>query len=95
MVISLVIGLAIAMSTIPAQTLVLERTSPDLRGRVLSLQQLIGGAIPIIPLLTIAPLADLFGDTTVMTALGIVILLVGVLSVYLDRSHRAPGDATG
>ena len=89
MVISLVIGLAIAMSTIPAQTLVLERTSADLRGRVLSMQQLIGGAIPIIPLLTIAPLADLFGDTKVMTALGLVILLVGVLSVYLDRSHRS------
>jgi MFS family permease len=95
MVISLVIGLAIAMSTIPAQTLVLERTSPDLRGRVLSMQQLIGGAIPIIPLLTIAPLADLFGDTTVMTAVGLVILLVGVLSVYMDRSHRASGDAQG
>ena len=53
------------------------------------MQQLIGGAIPIIPLLTIAPLADLFGDTKVMTALGLVILLVGVLSVYLDRSHRS------
>ena len=77
------------MSTIPAQTLVLERTSADVRGRVLSMQQLIGGAIPIIPLLTIAPLADIFGDTMVMTVLGLVIVLVGVLSVYLDRSHRS------
>ena len=57
------------------------------------MQQLIGGAIPIIPLLTIAPLADLFGDTTVMTVLGLVIVLVGVLSVHLDRSHRASGVA--
>ncbi len=88
MAIAFVIGLAMALSTIPAQTLVFERTSEELRGRVLSLQQLIGGAAPIIPLLTLAPLADIFGTSTVMIGLGIVIVLVGALSVRLDRTHR-------
>jgi MFS family permease len=88
MAIAFVIGLAMAMSTIPAQTLVFERTSEELRGRVLSLQQLIGGAAPIIPLLTLAPLADIFGTSTVMIGLGVVIVLVGALSVRLDRTHR-------
>ncbi len=89
MVISLLIGVAMAMSTIPAQTLVFERTPSDVRGRILAMQQLIGGAAPIIPLLTIAPLADVFGTSSVMTGLGVAIVLVGTLSVYLDHHlHR-------
>jgi len=95
MVIAVVIGLAMALSTIPAQTLVFERTSEEVRGRVLAMQQLIGGAIPIIPLLTFAPLADVFGTSTVMTALGILIVLVGALSVRLDRSVRSPHPPAG
>jgi len=94
MVIAVVIGLGMALSTIPAQTLVFERTSEAVRGRVYAMQQLIGGAIPIIPLLTFAPLADVFGTSTIMTCLGIVIVLVGALSVHLDRGVRrkAIGD---
>lgn len=88
MVIALVIGLSMAMSTIPAQALVFERTPEDVRGRVLAIQQLIGGAIPIIPLLIIAPLADLFGTSSVMTGLGAVIVLIGMVSVRLDHGLR-------
>lgn len=88
MVIAFAIGLAMSLSTIPAQTLVFERTSEEVRGRVLSLQQVIGGAVPIIPLLVIGPLADLFGTSSVMTALGVIIVLVGGISVRLDRGHQ-------
>jgi len=88
MVIAFVIGVSMALSTIPAQTLVFERTSEEVRGRVLSMQQLVGGALPIIPLLTISSLADLFGTSTVMTGLGVVIVLVGAFGVHLDRSLR-------
>lgn len=85
MIIAVAIGLAMSLSTIPAQTLIFERTSEEIRGRVLAASQLIGGAIPIIPLLIVAPLADVFGTATVMTALGIAIVLIGALSVHLDR----------
>jgi len=87
MLIALGIGLAMALATIPAQTLVLERTAPAVRGRVLALQQLVGGALPILPLLTVAPLADLVGPSAVMTGLGVVIVLVGVLSGRLDQGR--------
>jgi Na+/H+-dicarboxylate symporter len=93
-VIASAIGLALALVTIPAQTLVLERTTEEVRGRVLAVQQIIGGAIPIIPLLIVAPLADLFGTATVLTGLGIVIVLVGALSLLLDRHHKRPGPST-
>jgi len=83
-----IIGLAMALSTIPAQTLVLERTAAHVRGRVLALQQFVGGAMPIIPLLVVGPLADVYGTAAVMTGLGLVIVLVGALSVRLDRRHR-------
>jgi MFS family permease len=88
MAIAAAIGVALALVTIPAQTLVLERTTEEVRGRVLSVQQMIGGAIPIIPLLIVAPLADLVGTATVLTGLGFVILLVGALSLLLDRRRR-------
>jgi len=88
MVLAFIIGLAMALATIPAQTLVLERTAENVRGRVLALQQLVGGAVPIIPLLVAAPLADTYGNAAVMTGLGLVIVLVGAFSVRLDRAHR-------
>jgi len=88
MVLAFIIGLAMALATIPAQTLVLERTAENVRGRVLALQQLVGGAVPIIPLLVAAPLADAYGNAAVMTGLGLVIVLVGALSVRLDHAHR-------
>jgi MFS family permease len=87
MLIALGIGLAMALATIPAQTLVLERSAPAVRGRVLSLQQLVGGALPILPLLTVAPLADLVGPSAVMAGLGVVIVLVGVLGGRLDQAR--------
>jgi len=85
MVIAVVIGLGMALSTIPAQTLVFERTDEEVRGRIWSIQQLIGGAIPIIPLLTVAWLADTYGTSTVMTGLGVVIALVGVFGMRVDH----------
>lgn len=88
MVLALLIGLSMALSSIPAQTLIFERTAPQVRGRVLAMQQFVGGALPIIPLLTISPLADLLGTATVMTGLGILIALIGVWSVRIDRGER-------
>ena len=88
MLIAAVLGFSMALSTIPAQTLVFERTEEKVRGRVLAMQQLIGGAIPIIPLLTLAPLADIYGTAAIMTVLGIIVLLVGLLSIRIDHGHR-------
>jgi len=85
MIIAVVIGLGMALSTIPAQTLVFERTDEEVRGRIWSIQQLIGGAIPIIPSLMVAWLADTYGTSTVMTGLGVVIALVGVVSMRVDH----------
>jgi hypothetical protein len=93
MLIAAGIGLALALVTIPAQTLVLERTTEEVRGRVLAVQQIIGGVIPIVPLLIVAPLADLIGTATVLTGLGFIIVLLGALSLLLDRRGRRRGSA--
>jgi len=36
----------------------------------------------------VGPLADVYGTAAVMTGLGLVIVLVGALSVRFDRRHR-------
>jgi len=87
MIIALVMGVAMALTTVPTQTVVLERATPEVRGRVLAMQQVIGGAIPIIPLLVAGPLADAFGVTRVLAAIGLLILLTGVWSAKATPHH--------
>ncbi len=84
MVVATFIGVGMAWSTIPAQTLVFERTEEKVRGRVWSMQQLIGGAVPIVPLLVVGPLADWLGTATIMTLLGLIILAVSIFSIRVD-----------
>lgn len=85
MVVAVFLGVGMAWSTIPAQTLVFERTDEKVRGRVWSMQQLIGGAVPIVPLLVVGPLADWLGTATIMTLLGLVILMISFFSMRIDR----------
>lgn len=91
MVIALIVGAAMALTTVPTQTIVFERAAPEMRGRVLAMQQWLGGAAPLAPLLVVGPLIDSFGVATVLTAVGLVVLLAGWYSVYANaRTDRAP-----
>jgi MFS family permease len=92
MAVAVVMGMAMALTTVPTQTVVLERATPEVRGRVLAMQQVIGGAIPIIPLIVVGPLADAFGVANVLTGIGAVILLSGVLSALFTH-HTEPQTA--
>lgn len=91
MLIALLTGVAMALTTVPTQALVFEKAAPALRGRVLAMQQVIGGAIPIVPLMIVGPLADLFGVSTVLTGIGIVIFLGALVSIAIDRRHGGHG----
>jgi MFS family permease len=88
MAIAVVVGLAMALTTVPTQTIVFERAAPAMRGRVLAMQQWLGGAVPLLPLLVVGPLVDAIGVALVLVAIGSVILLAGWYSVRADVRRR-------
>lgn len=70
-----IMGAALDMLNIPAQTVLQEHTSEDVRGRVFSFQSMLynAGSIPVI--LSIGAIADTFGIDRVMYLIGLAILL--------------------
>jgi MFS family permease len=89
MTIALMVGLAMALTTVPTQTIVFERAAPAMRGRVLAMQQWLGGAVPLLPLLIVGPLVDTFGVALVLVCVGCLVLGAGWYSVQADARRRA------
>ena len=91
----LLLGLAFAYVLVPAQTLVQELAGDEVRGRVLSIQLMASSAFMIIPLLFVGGLADAFGITNVLMAMGLLIALPfgyalrGWLVEHQPRRERA------
>ena len=65
-----------------------------MRGRVLAMQQWLGGAVPLAPLLVVGPLVDTIGVGTVLSGIGLVILLAGWYSVQVTARQRVQRAAT-
>jgi MFS family permease len=89
MAIAVVVGLAMALTTVPTQAIVFERTAPEMRGRVLATQQWLGGAVPLVPLLIVGPLVDVIGVEKVLVAVALLVAAVAWYSVRATRQHRA------
>jgi MFS family permease len=99
---ALVAGVSMAMINIPAQTIVQERSSDAVRGRVLAVQFTLSNAIGIPPMLFVGNLADTIGIPRVTLAIGGMIILFAVINIVVVRSmswlpsrrhHAAPEDA--
>lgn len=83
---ALVIGMTIAMINIPAQTIVQERSSDAVRGRVLAVQFTLANALGIPPMLFVGGLADIYGIPRVTFGIGGLIALLAVLNIAVVRS---------
>jgi MFS family permease len=86
MVCALVVGMAMALINIPAQTIVQERSNDAVRGRVLAVQFTLANALGIPPMLFVGGLADLWGIPRVTLVTGIAIILLAVINVIAVRS---------
>ncbi|MDP2726511.1 MAG: MFS transporter, partial [Dehalococcoidia bacterium] len=74
-------GLAFAFITIPAQTILQERTPISLRGKVLATQLTMGNVATIFPIIFVGGLADLFGIAQIIILTGLVVLCIGLFSL--------------
>ena len=79
--ISFVLGMATALLSAPAQTIVQQRASSNLRGRVLAVQQALAAAVTIPCLLTVALVGQVLSSISLtLGILGAVVLVAGVIS---------------
>lgn len=78
-------GFAYAMLNTPAQTTLHERTPVEMRGRVMASQMVLANGVALIPLVVVGGIADLYGVSSVVLAIGMLLALGGVLSLYLER----------
>lgn len=79
-VMALLLGSGLTLAVVPAQTIVLERSPHNLRGRVVAAQFVFINFVGMVPMLLISRLADLIGIPKVMFGLSILTLVCAALS---------------
>ena len=78
-------GFSYALLNAPAQTLLHERTPQEMRGRIFASQMVLANGVALIPLVVVGGIADLYGVSRVVLGLGLLLVLGGALSLYLER----------
>jgi MFS family permease len=90
-VIAFLAGIAWAFVAITAQTQLMEDIPAEVRGRVFGVLNMLVSIASLLPIIIVGPIADLVGTTTVIIAIGIVILGLGMLS-FLARGALRPEE---
>jgi MFS family permease len=80
--VSALLGIEVAFINAPVQTIVQQRARPELRGRVLALQQTLTAAMAIPPLVLVGGVAAVFGTPATLTLMGLLIIVMGLGIVY-------------
>ncbi|GAC1399522.1 MAG: MFS transporter [Chloroflexota bacterium] len=80
--IAALMGIEVAFINAPVQTIVQQRASPELRGRVLALQQTLTAAMAIPPLVLVGGIASVIGTPATLSLMGFAIICVGLVIVY-------------
>lgn len=80
--ITVLMGIEVAFINAPAQTIIQERAAPEIRGRVLAMQQTLSAAMAIPPLIVVGGVATLIGTPATLTLMGIAIVAIGLSLVY-------------
>jgi len=80
--IAVLMGMEVAFINAPVQTIVQQRAAPEMRGRVLAMQQTLTAALAIPPLVLVGGLAALLGAPATLTLMGLAIIIIGLAIVY-------------
>lgn len=86
---SLYLGMAMSGVNIVSQTVVQERTTERLLGRVFALQFMLNNLVGIPPMLAIGGLADLIGIPQMLVGISLVVLGVLLLTLYIEGRERS------
>lgn len=79
--IAFLLGFSNAFVFVPANTILLEQTSDEVRGKVYGVLNTIVGVFSLVPLVLAGGFSDLFGVSTVIVGIGASLFLLGLLRV--------------
>jgi MFS family permease len=93
MLFAALLGVANAVTVIPANTTLQEGTPDELRGRVFSVLNALGNIGSTLPVMVVGIMADLIGVGPLMVLIGALVLAIGIASLgpALRRSSVRPG----
>jgi len=86
---ALLLGVEVALVSIPAQTTLQDDSPPEVRGRVFAVLFTISNLVAIPPMLTIGNLADRIGIPRVTLLVAALVLLIAVWSIWYGRRTGA------
>lgn len=81
MLVSLVIGIGLALANIPSQTVLMDRAPIQSRGRIFAALLLMGNVAAILPLAFLGALAQLYGVANVLGVVGVAVLAITLLGI--------------
>ena len=81
-----ILGLANSFVFVPANTILQEKTTDEVRGKIYGFLNSIIGALSLVPIIIVGGLSDLIGVGFVITGIGISILLAGIFWIYITRN---------
>lgn len=80
--IAALMGIEVSFINAPVQTIVQQRATPEMRGRVLAMQQTLTAAMAIPPLALVGGVAAAFGTPATLVLMGLVMVAAGLAMVY-------------
>jgi len=81
-VIAFLLGFANAFVFVPANTILQEKTTDEVRGKVYGVLNTIVGIFSLLPLLVVGSLSDLLGISTVIIGISVCLFTVGILRFF-------------
>jgi MFS family permease len=90
MALAVLAGFAFVAVIVPAQTLIQERSVPEVRGRLFAVQMVLANVASIAPLVALGELADFIGVGRALLLVGLVVLGAGIASTRLTGLDAAP-----
>ncbi len=91
-------GVAYGIVAISSQTQLQEDIAAEARGRVFGILNMLISVASILPILIVAPIADLIGTTAVIIVVAILVLVSGIASIRMrppDREGRRGSEIVG
>jgi MFS family permease len=89
--IALLAGVAYAFVAIPSQTQLQEEIPEEARGRVFGILNMLVSVASFAPIIIVGPVADVFGNATVLFLVAIAILVSGIVSI-IRRGRLRPEE---
>lgn len=80
-----VLGLANSFVFVPANTILQEKTTDEIRGKIYGFLNSIVGALSLLPIIIAGSLSDIIGVGIVILGIGILIIVVGIVWVITSK----------